>query len=275
MGCCFCCLSEDAQIQKVLKKMEICRVKDAKVGHSKFFVGRIALTQTPIYAPISNLPVAYYELDVEHLVTRQHQDEQGNTHTTRTWEHLLHDQKCSNFILSDPEGPPLYVPGELTTVKFYTLVNASGAGGGGNIFQSADPAGGNEALRAVLQRHGVATKPGFFGSTPEIRYREGCFSVNEICAVLGTVSQGNIMGCPVLTLSPCQTSALNEAYFQANQWESHDIKSWEALTATNSLIGTDDPQYMKGVTVPQLPMNYSACSFAMAVGPPMMMMQPL
>ena len=44
MGCCFCCMSEDAQIQAVMEKLEIDRVSNATHGHTKFWVGRIMVT---------------------------------------------------------------------------------------------------------------------------------------------------------------------------------------------------------------------------------------
>jgi hypothetical protein len=48
MGCCFCCMSEDAQIMAVMEKLEVDRVSNAAHGHTKFWVGRIMVTTEPL-----------------------------------------------------------------------------------------------------------------------------------------------------------------------------------------------------------------------------------
>ena len=49
MGCCFCCMSEDAQIKAVMEKLEVDRVANATHGHTKFWVGRIMVTNEALY----------------------------------------------------------------------------------------------------------------------------------------------------------------------------------------------------------------------------------
>ena len=67
MGCCMChcCLSEDDQIKRILRKLSVCRVKDLQYEQLNIHVGRVVMTQTPLIAPISNLQCCYYEVVVE------------------------------------------------------------------------------------------------------------------------------------------------------------------------------------------------------------------
>jgi len=263
-----------------MQKLPVARVKDITPGDHRFWVGRVTLTQQPLIAPVSNYPCAYYEAFVEHYVKYETHttDENGNTHsqTNYRWDPLFTEQKCSDFILSDPEGTPCYVPGGQTAVKFYTQVTAGG-GSGGNSFFEMTQSNLNPHLEAMLQRHGHSSFS-FFGQGKKLRYREGIFSVNEVVAILGTASAGNIQGCPIAVLSPCRTEILDQAWFEKNQWDEVDQKCWAALTRNASFIGTDDPAYMRGITIPTLIAGYSACAFAAPVqfyGAPMMQQQPM
>jgi hypothetical protein len=273
MGCCFCCYSEDMQIQAVLEKMEVYPVSKVSVGQSVFCVGRIVLTQTPITSPVTGRHCAYYQVIVEQLVTTTYTDENGNTSERQNWEHLFTEKKSSNFMLSDGLSMPIYVPGQNHSVKFYTLQDGQGNNDDrSSIFSMMSPSDNNPLMTELLVRNGV-NPSGFFGTSfgaPKLRYYEGVFSVNETVAVLGTLSMENISGCSLLVLQPCNSNCLNEEYFIKNQWTDNQKKSWFALTETPSLIGTDDPKYMKGIQIPALANNYSACSFAMPV-----MVQPM
>ena len=229
-------MSEAQQVQAILEKMDVIRVSQVKPGDSKFLVGRICSTEFPITAPVSNNPCVYYNVVCEHYVQRETQDAEGNQQVSWEWEHLFSEEKQANFLLADPPGQPVFVPAQSCSLKVYVKFDAGGEEGGGG-FMKVDPSDNNPHLRALLQRHGVNCDS-YFGifAEPRIRYREGTFSVNEMIAVLGTASQGSMNGIPTMILNPCQTSALNEKYFEDNNWSGTDIKSWNALTSSNSLI---------------------------------------
>jgi hypothetical protein len=234
-------MSEDGQIRQILGKIEVVPANKAVAGDSKFVVGRVVLAAaTSLIAPVSQKKCAYYEVTCERLVT--HTDQEG--HTTHTWEHFFTEiQKC-DFFLADPSAPQgVYVPGTNHNMKMYSVEDAGGAEGGmGSGFFSPEQSDTNPHLQALLNRHGA--DGGFMGG-PKIRYREGCFAVNEQVAVLGTAVQSSINGVPVLLLNPCKTEAYTEAYFEQHQWNGLDIGCWQALTKDSSLIGTDDPKYMR------------------------------
>lgn len=240
----------------VLKKLPVARVKDAIEGQAKFHVGRVVMMQNPMMSPISNTPCAYYEVEVEKLVKR------GKSHH---WKVLFRESKCSDFILADPEGNPAFVPGISNTVKFYAQVDARGSGGG--AFHTPVPTSTNPGLNALLQRHGVSTE-GFFGSSigsPRLRYREGTYHVNEVVAILGVPTQGVVNGVPMTILHPCDPKSIPDSYFQRNNWSGLEKDCWNDLTSSRSLIGSDDPRYLKGCTVPALYNSYTPCALAMPV----------
>ena len=84
-------------------------------------------------------------------------------------------------------------------------------------------------------------------------------------AVLGVATPGLINGISMNIINPCTTKSLDESYFKAHNWSNLDKMCWAGLTKDNSIIGTDNPKYMKGVTVPSLIENYQPVAFAMPV----------
>jgi hypothetical protein len=252
MGCCACCLSEDAKIREILDKIEIVAVRDVKPGDSKFVVGRVVLTKQNLIAPISQRPCVYYEVVCEK--EREYQDSEGHTH--REWVHFFTEIKTSDFMLADPSAQQgVYVQASTTSFKVYAKEDARGAEGGfGSGWLRSEASDSNPHLQALLNRHHADNK--LFGD-PKIRYREGSFCVNEQVAVMGTAQQGSINGIPTLLLNPCHSETFSEAYFEEHKWSGLEVKCWKTLTQTPSLIGTDDNKYMKGINIPALAMNYS------------------
>jgi hypothetical protein len=134
--------------------------------------------------------------------------------------------------------------------------------------------GRSDLIEDMLKRNG---QRGSFGRDDQgkFRYHESSFTVNEQVAVLGTAQPHTHQGVNLTILTPPSTNMLNQEYFDANGWSGNDIKSWEALTKTPSVIGSDDPKYFKGISVEDLSMNYSPFSFCAPVyyGAPMQQMQ--
>jgi hypothetical protein len=134
--------------------------------------------------------------------------------------------------------------------------------------------GRSDLIEDMLKRNG---QRGSFGRDDKgkFRYHESSFTVNEQVAVLGTAQPHTHQGVNLTILTPPSTDILNQEYFDANGWSGNDIKSWEALTKTPSVIGSDDPKYFKGISVEDLSMNYSPFSFCAPVyyGAPMQQMQ--
>lgn len=244
MGCCACCLSDDAKIREILDKIEVVRSSEIRAGDSKFAVGRVVLTGKSLIAPVSKRPCVYYEVVCERYVT--HTDSEGKK--THRWEHFFTEINKCDFILADPSAQQFaYVPGSSFNMKIYSVEDAGGAEGGlGSGWAKPEASDSNPYLQAMLDRHGADGK-GFFGmgGGPEIRYREGCFCVNEQVAILGTATQSSMNGTPVLMLNPCKQDAYTEAYFEQHNWSGLEIKCWQSLTENSSLIGTDDPRYLK------------------------------
>lgn len=239
-----------------MNKLDVTRVKDMHLGDLKFFVGRIVLAQEPIISPISNTPCVFYEVFVERRVARGKR---------RVWEPYFSEERCADFILSDPEGGSAFVSGTSNPVKFYTKIDVNGGGGG--AFRSPVATDNNPLLKDLLQRRGVRTE-GFFGSTigsDQIRYREGSFHVNEMVAILGVATASIVNGVSMKTIKPCTTKSLDETYMKAHNWSNLDKMCWADLTKNNSIIGTDDPKYMKGVGVPSLSECFTPVAFATPV----------
>mmetsp|Transcript_10834 Transcript_10834/g.16494 ORF Transcript_10834/g.16494 Transcript_10834/m.16494 type:complete len:420 (-) Transcript_10834:259-1518(-) len=255
MGTCFCCFNERSMIDRVLEKMEPVRVSQIKDGSRNFVVGRVVLTQEPFIAPISNRECAYYEFHCERLVS--HGD-------SNRWEHLFTEVRSSNFLLVDPPGQAVYVPAESNKVKLFVKHDASGREKGG-FFPSTDK--NNKVLQELLEKHGAAGKEGIFGnlSKPTVRFREGCFSVNEVVAMLGTCVQADMQGVPVFLLQPCTSTMFSAEYFQQHNWSEVDQKCWNKLTESSVLIGTDNEVYMRGIHVPPLPVGFTASSLSKPV----------
>jgi hypothetical protein len=185
---------------------------------------------------------------------------------------------CSDFILADPQGTPAFVPGSRYKTKFYSVVDESNqdSGGGMKGFFTGDM-GRSDTIEAMLRRHNQHGR--FGGSDPaKFRYHESSFTVNEQVAILGTAQPYNHQGCAITLLSPPSSTILTEEYFEANQWSENEKKSWEALTAQPSVVGSDDPKYFKGISVEDIPYSYSPFAFCAPVfygthQPPMMQQQ--
>lgn len=256
MGCCACCLGEDGQIKKILEKVEIVTVSNLNFGETKFAVGRTVQIQgqdTSLIAPVSQKPCVYYEVRCEkEEITR---DEEGREQ--RRWVRLFYEQRYVDFLLSDGIAN-IYVPAATNQMKVYTVVDAHGQENGGlfSIF-TTDESDTNPHLKALLNRHGVGNY-GFHSS--KIRYREGCFALNEQVAVMGTASHSQSHAGTTLMLLPVKGDAYTDEYFEQHGWSGLEIKCWHALTETPSLIGTDDGKYMNGIFIPMLPPNFVADS---------------
>ena len=195
-----------------------------------------------LVAPVSQKPCVYYEVrcDKEHT----HKDDDGNTHTS--WNELFREIRSVDFLLSDGEGPSVYVPAGNSSMKVYAVEDCGGEEGGRLFKFRPEMSDNNPHLQALLDRHGADGRGGFFGGDgPKIRYYEGSFAVNEQVAVLGTATQGNVNGVPVISLAPAASSAYNETYFEQHGWSGLEQKCWASLTENPSLIGTDDGKYMK------------------------------
>ena len=209
--------------------------------------------------------------------------EAGATSTViiATLVHFTYCEKiCSDFLLADPQGAPAFVPGSKYKTKFYSVEDISDQdtshGRGIKSFFTGDM-GRKDTIEEMLRRHGQQS---MFGGDDKgkFRYHESSFSVNEQVAILGTAQPYNHQGVSITILNPPDTSILTEDYFAANEWTDNEKKSWEALTAQPSVIGSDDPKYFKGITVEDIPYSYSPFSFCAPVyygqhQPPQMMMQ--
>lgn len=245
MGCCACCMSEDAKIQAILKKIEVQRASKIEPGMSKFVVGRVVLTNQKLISPVSRTECAYYEFHCERLVRNVTKDNEGREQVSYDWQHFFSETNKVDFLLADPEGQPVYVPATTHGFKMYTVEDAGGHED--NKFYTTDPSDTNPYLKACLERHN-AYGTEFFGThfdRPQIRYREGKFSVNEVVAILGTASQSQINGTPVLTIAPVHQNAFSDEYFSKNEWSGTEQECWKSLTKDLCFLGTDDPQYMK------------------------------
>jgi hypothetical protein len=262
-------MDEGAQVKQILAKMEVVRASQVKPGDTKFVVGRVVCTEQPVIAPVSNQPVVYYKIRCEEYVRHESTDEEGRVNVTFSWEHLFTEKKQANFLLADAAGQAVYVPAATGEMKVYVKEDSGGQESGG--FFQCNPSDNNPHLKALLQRHGADGNK-YFGNfdKPQIRYREGTFSVNEMVAVLGTASMSQVNGVPVMVLNPAASAALNEAYFEKNEWSGKDIKCWEKLTDPPALVATDDAQYFKGVNVDVLPNQYECGG---GLGAPVMMQQ--
>lgn len=243
MGICFCCLSEDDQIKKVLVRLDVVLASHIKVGDSKFAVGRVIQSHQTICSPVSNRPCVYYEVVVEQEEEEKYTDADGNEHRRMVWRQVCREIKKTDFLLSDGNGSPLFIPFSQCDAKIYAVEDSGGEQGG---FFEPRASDNNALLKELLQRHGVLGV-NFFGinTGPRIRYREGIFAVNEQVAVLGCASMSTINGYGIMVLNPCKSTDLTDAYFEENKWTDLEIKSWKKLTEHGALLGTDDPKYLK------------------------------
>lgn len=230
------------QLTTALKdKIEVKTASAIIVGDTKFAVGRtIQVAGKVLVAPVSQKQCVYYEVRCEKEV--EHRDEEGNV--SHSWQALFHEQKCVDFMLSDGQGQPVYVPAGSSQMKVYTVEDAGGGEGGGGRFKfRPEMSDQNRHLQALLDRHGA--DGGRFSDGPKIRYFEGCFGINEQVAVMGTAAQSNMGGISVMSLMPAPSNAYNDQYFEEHGWSGLEVKCWQALTEHPSLIGTDDQRYMK------------------------------
>lgn len=85
-NCCYCCLSEEAKVGRVLEKFSPAPVSQAKDGMLQKLVGRVVLAGTqPFYAPGSGRPCVWYRVEVfeERIRIREERDAEGNVRIVR------------------------------------------------------------------------------------------------------------------------------------------------------------------------------------------------
>jgi hypothetical protein len=160
MSCCFCCVSEDEQIGRVLSKFEgVFLPCNARPGFVQKIVGRCAMSSTTggLIAPISGRQCVYYEVEVQEKIERT--DEEGNTHVS--WRRLVHEEERGvDFFLADDAGAAVYVNSSSVATKIYSVDDnsqISGDMGGGGFWSSDKPA--SPALVALMASSRVGAQP--------------------------------------------------------------------------------------------------------------------
>lgn len=271
MGCCICacCLSEDSKIQRVLLKFDVTRASQLRPNDTKIVVGRVVLVGQALMAPVSRKPCVYYEVLVEEYV--QNGDE-------RYWKQLFREIRGTDFLLVDPPGHSAYIPAGSVAVKFYAQEDTIRGQSGGWMFHNH--AHRNPDITALLQRNGVSECTNVLGMSKhrELRYREGCFDVNEMVGIFGKASATVHNGLNMMRLEPCNQRDLSKDECMRRGWTDLEYECWLKLTASPALLGTDDHKYLRGVDVPPLIPTYNFGAALMVPTPVMIsggpMMQP-
>ena len=178
-------------------------------------------------------------------------DSDGNDQEHYRWKSVLTESSQTDFLLADAAGQSVWVPAGSC---LFGVISQQFRVDDGLFCNPLQP---NPPLFSLLERHGVNVAK-YFGSAskPRIRYREESFSVNDLVAVLGTPTQSQINGVPVLVLNPATSDCFDEAYFEKNGWGERERMSWKQHTNPPSLLAANQWEYFKGVYVDTLPVSY-------------------
>ena len=109
MGLCFCCLSEEERITRVMAHFRPVLVSQAKAGGDvQKVVGRITMPpgKAPLAAPLSSRPCAYYEVKVEQWTDA---DGDAGSSALGSWDVIASESKSVNFMLQDDAGGSAFV----------------------------------------------------------------------------------------------------------------------------------------------------------------------
>lgn len=249
MGCCFCCLSEEDKVGRVLEKFTAAPVKAAQDGMLQKLVGRVVLAGTmPFVAPGSGRPCVWYRVRVEEELVRmrEERDDDGTVRMVRQlyWKQIARAERFQDFYLQDGQSK-MFVNG---AARGTCRIQSTNTGGRSNIFQQPPP--GIQMLIAQ-SLSGFRGWGAFEGRTGRFRYQEEAFHVNELVAALGLVSAGVNPWTrqPVKILTPFNSTTLTEEFFVKNEWSDWDKRSWADLTKTPCVLLSDHPSFTGGVMV--------------------------
>ena len=147
---CFCCVSQDQRISKVLSKFPGTLPSNARTGEVQKIVGRCAMAAHSgcLQAPISGKLCVYYEVRVEELV------QSGDD---RRWVTVVEERMGRDFFLADDVGGSVYINAATTPVQVFSETDAGERSGSYDFFlgQGSDPSPG---LLQLMARHGRSTQ---------------------------------------------------------------------------------------------------------------------
>ena len=262
---CFCCVSQDQRISKVLSKFPGTLPSNARTGEVQKIVGRCAMAAHSgcLQAPISGKLCVYYEVRVEELV------QSGDD---RRWVTVVEERMGRDFFLADDVGGSVYINAATTPVQVFSETDAGERSGSYDFFlgQGSDPSPG---LLQLMARHGRSTQEWhLFGSgNKQLRASEACFQLGEAVAALGMVEGAP----PSIALSPLMGGHVTPDYMERNGWEDFDKKSWASLTEKYPVvILSDSPMLVDGLVASNVSAQQVAPAPQQMAAPPQQMMAP-
>jgi hypothetical protein len=256
---CFCCLSEDAQVGKVLSKFAPQPVSQACNFMLQKLVGRVvpaSNNQQPLYAPGSGKPCVYYKISVEECWQITEIDEEtGERRSNESWEQILVDEQCRDFYLQDGMNK-LFING---SNRAACKIQSEAEDSGGGWFSFKEPPPGVRALvgtrRPEFGFHTSVQADGDYElrrRTGEIRYTEKAFDVNEILACLGVPVPNTdpFTGQQIQVLQPFNEESLTDEFFESAGWSAYETKSWHSLLQNGAaVLLSDSTHFTDGVAV--------------------------
>lgn len=99
--------SRAAKLRKAMREMPRTAVSAVRPGTMVKLVGRVRLLETPLQAPLTGQPCAYFHLCIQHRELDSEDDAFGRTRLTSSWVTIRHAVERRPFLLEDETGSAL------------------------------------------------------------------------------------------------------------------------------------------------------------------------
>jgi hypothetical protein len=243
--CCFCCLSEEERIDKVLGRFQghlPSQAANLPPNSVQKIVGRCSVSPRhgSLLSPLKSVPCVWYKVVVEENIGSL------TSPTDEQWRKVLEEIRGVDFFVRDDAGGVVYVPGSQCRgagARESAGLRLSGGAAFGLSGYAATP-----QLEQLLQRNGQTSRA-FFGNRT-LRATEATFHVGEAVACVGVLTGA----APQLALQVLTRDAVTEERMQSEGWGSHEKKSWKALTEKwSAVLVSDEPAMLGGLIASHAP----------------------
>lgn len=215
----------------LVNKMDVCKSSEVPNEKKRVVVGRVIATTQPLQSPLSFRKCVLYKIKVEVA------DQFGN------WSQLFIEKQGQDFFLSDGLGSPVFIQTSVFEEDFVGKV-------GVNRTQPLAPQQYG-MHRDLFNRHGYDIQ-----SFPGVRFLEDIYEIGEQIAVLGKSQIITCNGVQILALEPANCTQYDQRWYQKHNFSEGEMRMWESFIGAGKFICSDDPNFMKGILVPPLPMAW-------------------
>lgn len=241
MSCCDCSdekeegFTED-DAENIMQKFDPVLVSNAKPDGTTVqkVVGNVVLVPSltpgfvPMLSPITQKPCAFYWVIIEEGHKHYEEDLGGPPHLITTWEDVVYEERCQDFMLHDPVcNTSIFIPASDNVRKNQggdgdmVLRIANDDGTVGEVFSGGRRPG--DRFKEFMEARGIKYK------NRHLRIREGCFDSGETIAALGFVKQRKVssstdpFGAATLELVRLKKESLGSTCFEneeeENKWK--------------------------------------------------------